>query len=89
MRDYLETLDWDKQPPAPALPEEVVRRTSEKYLEAYQRLTRPRAWPFRLKESVETFLVYLAVERGSRIIINFPPSARWKPSACGSRKTRS
>lgn len=39
VRDYLETLDWNKQPPAPALPEEVVRRTTEKYLEAYQRLT--------------------------------------------------
>ncbi|HZQ51749.1 MAG TPA: phosphoribosylaminoimidazolesuccinocarboxamide synthase [Bryobacteraceae bacterium] len=39
VRDYLETLDWDKRPPAPALPEEVVRKTSEKYQEAYWRLT--------------------------------------------------
>ena len=39
VRDYLETLDWDKTPPAPALPEEVVARTSAKYLEALQRLT--------------------------------------------------
>ena len=39
VRDYLETLSWDKTPPAPALPEKVVRKTSEKYLEAYQRLT--------------------------------------------------
>jgi phosphoribosylaminoimidazole-succinocarboxamide synthase len=39
VRDYLETLAWDKTPPAPALPEEVVRRTSEKYLEAYKQLT--------------------------------------------------
>ncbi len=39
VRDYLETLDWDKQPPAPALPAEVVQKTQEKYLEAYQRLT--------------------------------------------------
>lgn len=39
VRDYLETLDWNKQPPAPALPAEVVSKTSEKYLEAYQRLT--------------------------------------------------
>lgn len=39
VRDYLETLDWDKTPPAPALPEEVARRTSEKYLDAYARLT--------------------------------------------------
>lgn len=39
VRDYLETLDWNKQPPAPPLPEEVVRKTSAKYLEAYRRLT--------------------------------------------------
>jgi phosphoribosylaminoimidazole-succinocarboxamide synthase len=39
VRDYLETLDWDKTPPAPALPEAVVGRTHEKYLEAYRRLT--------------------------------------------------
>ena len=39
LRDYLETLDWDKQPPGPELPEEVVRRTSEKYIEAYRLLT--------------------------------------------------
>ena len=39
VRDYLETLAWDKTPPAPPLPDEVVQRTSEKYLEAYARLT--------------------------------------------------
>lgn len=39
VRDYLETLPWNKQPPAPALPDEVVRRTSEKYEEAYARIT--------------------------------------------------
>jgi phosphoribosylaminoimidazole-succinocarboxamide synthase len=39
VRDYLETLDWNKTPPAPALPPEVVARTSAKYLEAYERLT--------------------------------------------------
>jgi phosphoribosylaminoimidazole-succinocarboxamide synthase len=39
VRDYLETLDWDKRPPAPPLPDEIVRRTSEKYLEAYRLLT--------------------------------------------------
>lgn len=39
VRDYLETLDWNKTPPAPALPGEVVARTQAKYLEAYQRLT--------------------------------------------------
>lgn len=39
VRDFLETLTWDKQPPGPALPEDVVQKTSEKYQEAYQRLT--------------------------------------------------
>jgi phosphoribosylaminoimidazole-succinocarboxamide synthase len=39
VRDYLLGLDWDRQPPAPPLPAEVIRRTSEKYLEAYRRLT--------------------------------------------------
>jgi phosphoribosylaminoimidazole-succinocarboxamide synthase len=39
VRDYLETLDWDKTPPAPALPPEVVERTTAKYLESYERLT--------------------------------------------------
>jgi phosphoribosylaminoimidazole-succinocarboxamide synthase len=39
VRDYLEEIRWNKQPPAPALPAEVVRKTSEKYLEAYQQLT--------------------------------------------------
>ena len=39
VRDYLETLTWNKQPPAPPLPPEVVRRTTEKYLEAYRLLT--------------------------------------------------
>jgi phosphoribosylaminoimidazole-succinocarboxamide synthase len=39
VRDYLETLDWNKQPPAPPLPEDVIARTSEKYHEAYARIT--------------------------------------------------
>jgi len=39
VRDYLEEICWNKQPPAPALPAEVARKTSEKYLEAYQQLT--------------------------------------------------
>jgi phosphoribosylaminoimidazole-succinocarboxamide synthase len=38
VRDYLETLDWNKQPPGPELPPEVVARTTEKYLDAYERL---------------------------------------------------
>jgi phosphoribosylaminoimidazole-succinocarboxamide synthase len=41
VRDYLETLDWDKKPPGPRLPPEVIRRTSEKYVEAQKRLTGP------------------------------------------------
>jgi len=39
VRDYLEEIHWNKQPPAPALPQEVALRTSEKYLEAYRQLT--------------------------------------------------
>jgi phosphoribosylaminoimidazole-succinocarboxamide synthase len=39
VRDYLETLDWNKTPPAPMLPPEVVAKTQAKYLEAYERLT--------------------------------------------------
>ena len=39
VRDYLESIQWNKQPPAPGLPPEVAQRTSEKYLEAYRLLT--------------------------------------------------
>ncbi|RDH87874.1 MAG: phosphoribosylaminoimidazolesuccinocarboxamide synthase [endosymbiont of Escarpia spicata] len=39
VRDYLETLDWDKTPPGPELPEEIIRKTAEKYREAEKRLT--------------------------------------------------
>ena len=39
VRDYLEQIHWNKQPPAPALPPDVARHTSEKYLEAYSQLT--------------------------------------------------
>jgi phosphoribosylaminoimidazole-succinocarboxamide synthase len=38
VRDYLETLDWDKTPPAPPLPEEIILKTAAKYREAYQKL---------------------------------------------------
>jgi phosphoribosylaminoimidazole-succinocarboxamide synthase len=38
LRDYLDRLNWNKQPPAPALPDYVVQKTQEKYLEAYTRL---------------------------------------------------
>ena len=41
VRDYLETLDWDKTAPGPRLPEDIILRTSEKYLEALRRLTGP------------------------------------------------
>lgn len=37
VRDYLESIGWNKRPPAPVLPEEVVKKTSKKYLEAYRR----------------------------------------------------
>jgi len=39
VRDYLESLDWDKNPPAPELPDTVVNKTSAKYLDAYRMLT--------------------------------------------------
>ena len=38
VRDYLETLDWDKTPPGPRLPQDVIDRTRAKYAEALQRL---------------------------------------------------
>ncbi len=39
LRDYLETLDWNKTPPGPQLPDEIIQKTSAKYLEALARLT--------------------------------------------------
>jgi phosphoribosylaminoimidazole-succinocarboxamide synthase len=39
VRDYLEQIRWNKQPPAPALPDDVAGRTSEKYREAYRILS--------------------------------------------------
>ena len=39
VRDYLESIRWNKQPPAPALPDDVAEKTSEKYRQAYQILT--------------------------------------------------
>jgi len=38
VRDYLETLSWDKTPPSPQLPSEIIKKTTQKYLEAYKRL---------------------------------------------------
>jgi len=39
VRDYLEAIKWNKQPPVPSLPDEVIMKTREKYVEAYRRLT--------------------------------------------------
>ncbi len=39
VRDYLESINWDKNPPAPPLPDDVVQKTTEKYIEAYRRIT--------------------------------------------------
>src|SRR5438045_5197468 len=39
VRDYLETLDWNKTPPAPPLPQESIEKTSAKYVEAFERMT--------------------------------------------------
>lgn len=39
VRNYLETLDWDKKPPAPKLPQDVIEKTSQAYIEIYKRLT--------------------------------------------------
>jgi len=45
VRDWLETTSWDKNSPPPALPDDVVARTREKYIDAYERLTgKPFAW---------------------------------------------
>jgi phosphoribosylaminoimidazole-succinocarboxamide synthase len=43
VRDYLETLDWDKRAPGPKLPDAIIAKTSEKYREALRRLTRPQS----------------------------------------------
>ena len=39
VRDFLETCHWDKTPPAPSLPPDIITRTRQKYIEAYERLT--------------------------------------------------
>jgi len=46
VRDYLETLDWDKTPPGPVIPDDIIQRTAEKYHEAHERIT---GKPFRLE----------------------------------------
>jgi phosphoribosylaminoimidazole-succinocarboxamide synthase len=47
VRDYLEGLGWDKNPPPPPLPAEIAKATSERYIEAYERITGRSfaAWP--------------------------------------------
>ena len=42
VRDWLESIQWNKAPPAPALPDDVAKKTSEKYLEAYEKITNKR-----------------------------------------------
>lgn len=39
LREYLESIDWDKNPPAPTLPEDIIKKTEAKYIEAYERIT--------------------------------------------------
>ncbi|MEI6863713.1 MAG: phosphoribosylaminoimidazolesuccinocarboxamide synthase, partial [Candidatus Omnitrophota bacterium] len=39
VRDYLETLTWDKTPPGPELPDEIVQKTRQKYLQAFMMIT--------------------------------------------------
>lgn len=39
VRDYLESIHWQKNPPAPELPQEIIANTSSKYLEAFEKLT--------------------------------------------------
>ena len=51
VRDYLERIGWNKQPPVPSLPDDVVVRTREKYLEAYRRLTGAGLWRRHLASS--------------------------------------
>jgi len=56
LRDYLETVKWDKQPPGPDLPHTVIAQTSEKYLEAYRLLTGQSIadWGLRIADSRTT-----------------------------------
>lgn len=44
VRDYLEAIKWSKTPPAPRLPQEIIEKTSRKYIEAYERLTGNKIW---------------------------------------------
>ena len=39
VRDYLEKIKWNKQPPVPVLPQDIIQKTREKYVEAYEKIT--------------------------------------------------
>jgi len=47
LRDYLISIRWDRNPPAPPLPEEIIQKTREKYLEAYKRIVGRPLWPIK------------------------------------------
>ena len=67
VRDYLESIKWNKQPPVPSLPADVVERTRSKYLDAYRRLTGPRTGHARRPGCVHKLLEQLVsqmVEKG-------------------------
>ena len=54
LRDYLLSIHWDKNPPAPQLPDEIVQKTRQKYLEAYEKLVgRPLPLPSPLGERIK------------------------------------
>ena len=55
VRDYVDELRWNKRPPAPALPPEIVRKTSEKYREALQRITGSQLSSLPVQESGDDF----------------------------------
>ena len=79
MRDYLETLDWNKQPPAPSLPAEVIEKTAAKYHEAYTRLTGDDAvnWLDFVLLAIVLGSVIMSVRKGfSREIIGLARVAR-------------
>ena len=65
VRDYLEQIQWNKQPPVPSLPDDVVMRTRDKYLEAFRRLTGHEVALMPLREQLER-LVDEMVTKGIR-----------------------
>ena len=65
VRDYLEEIRWNKQPPVPSLPDDVVRRTREKYVEAFRLLTGPRAAVGAVRDQLES-LVQEMLDSGVR-----------------------